>query len=291
MKAEFISTDDTHIKNVGNPSGLKKASGDSSSGVDAATINAVAMNLVVNGMVDLSAIQMIERSTQSHLNNTNLTSVSATQKTEQRSQKINELALGMQSGNFKSTKVDSLGDLMCELMVLMIQSTSERRKMEREERTLLVSASKEQAEVIAKEILEKMNIDVERSRNTAIGNAAVAGFSFAASSVTTMLPTKGKSFVDIQSKFGIGQTIGQLGQVADTATNLSMVNLIKESASLEADISKKRTMMALTKSVASSVESSLSSIDSAREFFMSMMSQIAQAEHDAKMQIIRNSVI
>ena len=291
MKAEPISTDDTHIKNVGNPSGLKKASGDSSSGVDAATINAVAMNLVVNGMVDLSAIQMIERSTQSHLNNTNLTSVSATQKTEQRSQKINELALGMQSGNFQSTKVDSLGDLMCELMVLMIQSTSERRKMEREERTLLVSARMSQAEEIAKLTLEKMEIDVERSRDAAIGNVVAAGFSFGASSVMTMLPTKGKSFVDIQGKLSVGQTIGQMGQLADTATNLSTMGLIKESAGLESDIAKKRTMMTLTKSVASSVESSLSSIDSTREFFMSMMSQIAQAEHDAKMQIIRNSAI
>ncbi|MDE6576074.1 MAG: hypothetical protein K2L24_01600, partial [Opitutales bacterium] len=126
---------DTHIPKNSNPSGVKRASGDNASGMDAATLNAVAMNLGANMTLDSITIQAtVDRTAQSHLNNTNITSISAAQKIEKRSEKLNELAFGMKGKDFQSTKVNSLGDLMCEMMILMIQSTSERRKMEREMR-------------------------------------------------------------------------------------------------------------------------------------------------------------
>jgi hypothetical protein len=294
-----ISADDTHMANVANPSGAKRASGDSSAGVDAATLKAVAENLIVNGMIDLSVIQMIERSTLSHLNNNNITSVSGTQRSEKRSEKINELALGMDASKFESSRVDSLGDIMCELMVLMIQSTSERRQMERELRSVLAVAQVDQSKAIAEEIKEKMDIDVGRIKTSAwtqfaismantavsIGGAAVQGAKMA-SSPRTMSAT------------GISQQLKTEGTIKETIKTLSEVGMalgglddIKTSTKLEESIQRKQTALKLTRSIASSVESSLRSIDSTREQFMSIMMQINQALHDGAMQIIRNTVI
>ncbi|MDR1437895.1 MAG: hypothetical protein LBI69_02430, partial [Puniceicoccales bacterium] len=169
-----IPNDDTHIGYLSNPSGLKKASGDSSSGVDAATLNAVAANLVVNGMIDLSALRMLESNTLSKLNVDNTASLKSGKGEQGRSEKISELALGVSSTNFPSMKVDSLGDIMFELMVLMIQSTTERRQLEREMRTTLTVAQVDQSKEIAKDIMKKMEMDVGQMKMEAWGQFAIA---------------------------------------------------------------------------------------------------------------------
>ncbi|MDR2806685.1 MAG: hypothetical protein LBB11_00825 [Puniceicoccales bacterium] len=297
MKTTPISPDDTHIKNVANPSGLKKASGDSSAGVDAATLNAVLANLVANGMIDLSAIQMMERSSLSHLNNNNITSLSESKKTEKRSEKINELALGMNTSQFQSARVNSLGDIMCELMVLMIQSTSERRQMEREMQTILVVAQMNQSNQLAEEILKKMELDVAQIKTEAWGQVALA----VGSAAITKGMSAGKkgtvsgekmSFQDVQKGFNrAGSASSFFQQVGGAAITLVNASSAKEVSRLEAKIQRQQTVLATIKSIADSVGSSLKSIDSTRDHFMSIMTQIAQAAHDNKMQIIRNSVV
>ncbi|MDR2812339.1 MAG: hypothetical protein LBB05_00895 [Puniceicoccales bacterium] len=294
-----IPGDDTHMSHVANPSGTKKASGDSSAGVDAATLKAVGENLVINGMIDLSAIQMIERSTLSHLNNNSMSAVGGTQRSEKRSEKINELALGMDTSKFQSSKVDSLGDIMCELMVLMIQSTSERRQMEREFRSVLSVAQIDQSNKIAEEMKEKMKIDVERIKTSAwtqfavsmastavsIGGAAIQGAKMARSPGT--MSAEGITR-QLQREGEIKKIISMAGEMG---TAFSDLDAIKASAKLEESIQRKQTALKLTRAVAASVETSLKSIDSTREQFMSTMSQINQALHDGAMQIIRNTVI
>jgi hypothetical protein len=294
-----ISGDDTHIAHVANPSGAKKASGDSSAGVDAATLKAVAENLVINGMIDLSAIQMIERSTLSHLNDNKITAVGGMQRSEKRSEKINELALGMDASKFESSKIDSLGDIMCELMVLMIQSTSERRQIERELSSVLSVAQVEQSNQIAEAMREKMEIDVGRIKISAwtqfavsmagtaisIGGAAIQGAKMANSPGT-------------MSATGITKQLQQeneikklLSTASEIGTAFADLDDIKASSQLEESIQRKRTALKLTRSVASSVETSLRSIDSIREQFMSIMEQVNQMLHDGAMKIIRNTVI
>ena len=85
--------------------------------------------------------------------------------------------------------------------------------------------------------------------------------------------------------------INQMVGLANAATSLVGAGNIKKISKLEAEIAEKKATMALTRSVANSVENSLKSIDSVRDRFMSMMTEIAQAMHDSKMQIIRNSAI
>jgi hypothetical protein len=77
---------------------------------------------------------------------------------------------------------------------------------------------------------------------------------------------------------GIGQAAISFGNAGET----------KKLAQLEESIQRKRTALDLTRSVADSVESSLKSIDSVRDHFLSLISQINQAQHDANMSIIRN---
>ncbi|MDR0418321.1 MAG: hypothetical protein LBH08_02720 [Puniceicoccales bacterium] len=289
MLNKVISTDDTHVKNIANPSGLKKASGDSASGMDAPTMKAVAENLVINGMIDLSAIQMIERSTLSHLNNNSIASLGGTQRNEKRSEKINELALGINSTNFQSSKTDSLGDMMCELMVLMIQSTIERRQMEREMRTVLAVAQIDQSKEIAEKIMQKMQMEVDQIKEQAITQAVItsvsAGITIGAASLQS------KSRLDFQKRMDTAGLINQAIGFASIATSLTNVGNIKKISKLEAEIAAKRATMTLTRSVANSVESSLKSIDSVRDHFLSIMTEIARAAHDSKMKIIRNSAI
>ncbi|MDR2628606.1 MAG: hypothetical protein LBC30_01265 [Puniceicoccales bacterium] len=289
MGNNVLSVDDTHIKNVANPSGLKKVSGDSASGMDAPTMKAVAENLVINGMVDLSAIQMAERSTLSHLNNNNITSIGGNQRNEKRSEKINELALGMNASNFQSSKMSSLGDIMCELMVLMIQSTSERRQIEREMRTVLTAAQMDQSKEIAEKIMEKMQLEVDQIKEKAMSQVIVATVSAGVTIAATSLSIK--STADFQKNMGNASLINQAVGLTDIATSLVSASNIKKISKLEVEIAEKRATMTLTRSVANSVESSLKSIDSVRDHFMSIMKEIAQAMHDSKMQIIRNSAI
>ncbi|MDR1366743.1 MAG: hypothetical protein LBJ13_02425 [Puniceicoccales bacterium] len=289
MANKVLSVDDTHVKNVANPSGLKKASGDSASGMDAATMKAVAENLVVNGMIDLSAIQMIERSTLSHLNNNNIVSVGGNQRNEKRSEKINELALGMNSTNFQSSKTDSLGDMMCELMVLMIQSTTERRQIEREMRTVLTIAQMDQSKEIAEKIMEKMHMEVDQIKDQAITQAVVTGVSSGVTIGATSIQSKSQA--DFQQTMGNAGLINHAIGLVNVGVNLINIGNIKKIAKLDAEISAKRAAMTLTRSVANSVESSLKSINSVRDHFMSIMTEIAKATHDNKMEIIRNSVI
>lgn len=280
----------TYVPKNSNPSGVKRASGDNASGMDAATLNAVAMNIGANIVLDSITIHAtVDKAAQSHLNNTNITSISAAQKVEKRSEKINELAFGMQGKNFQSTKVNSLGDMMCELMILMIQSTSERRKMEREMRTLLVVSNLDQSKEIAEKIIQKAEAEIEQKKESAIIQTVAAGVNFAFNVGVLMRPTKSKNFLQIQGRLqqagAVSDSIKSLATVADMAT----ADETKKIAQADAEIKARRAAVALTKSVADSVQTSLSDIDSTREFFLDMISQIARAEHEAKMQIIRNS--
>jgi hypothetical protein len=294
-----ISGDDTHMVHVANPSGAKKASGDSSAGVDAATLKAVSENLVVNGMIDLSAIQMIERSTLSHLNDSKISAVGGTQRSERRSEKINELALGMDVSNFKSSKTDSLGDLMCELMVLMIQSTSERREMEREMRSVLSVAQIDQSKQIAEAMSQKMDIDVGRMKTSAwtqfaistvgtaisVGGALIQGAKMAKSPGSVSVTGMKKQ---LQQENEIKKRLSTIGEMGVAFGDLDD---IKATSQLEESIQRKQAVLKLTRSVADSVETSLGSIDSTRAQFMSIMEQVNQALYDGAMQIIRNTVI
>lgn len=281
---------DTYVPKNSNPSGLKRASGDNASGMDAATLNAVAMNIGANVVLDSITIHAtVDKAAQSHLNNTNITSISAAQKVEKRSEKINELAFGMQGKNFQSTKVNSLGDMMCELMILMIQSTSERRKMEREMRTLLVVSNLDQSKKIAEEIMEKAEAEIKQQKESAIFQVAAAGVNFVANVGLLAKPTRGESFFLIQRNLQYSRTVSDLTNSFATFGDMATADEVRKIAQLEADITKQRAAITLTKSVADSVQTSLSDIDSTREFFLDMMSQISRAEHDAKMQIIRNS--
>lgn len=293
MAKEILSVDDTHMRSAVNVSQLKRASGDNASGVDAATENAVAAQMAADGILNPMILPpTFDPATQSNIASDKITSVSASKKLDQRSEKIFELALGLQGKGGAPDKVNSLGDMMCELMLVMIQSTTERRKMEREMRTLLVTASVDMAEQIAKDTLEKMKHDVDQIKESAWGQvaASVAGgiFSFG----STMKSTKGKSFYDIRKTMGAGQTYGGAAQnfVSGITGSVSALDA-KESARLEAGISAQQAALKLTRSVASSVEQSLKSIDSVRESLLSMISQISQVEHDGKMQIIRNSAV
>jgi hypothetical protein len=290
--------DDTHLGSTSNPTGLKKASGDSSAGVDAATLKAVAESLVVNGMIDLSAIQMIERSTLSHLNDNKVTSLSGAQSREKRSEKINELTSGIKTPNFESTQINSLGDIMCELMVSMIQSTSERRQIERELRTILAVAQKEQSKQLAEEVMKKMEVEIEQKKKAMWGEFAISMASTAISvggaamQGAKMAGGKQKTFASVRMALNKEQQMKgimqQMGQVAIAFSNLDD---IKRSSALEESIQRKETALKLTRSVGRSVEDSLKSIDTARGAFMNTMKNISRALHDGYMQIIRNSVI
>jgi hypothetical protein len=294
-----MELDDTHLGKVANPSGVKRASGDSSAGVDAATLKAVGENLVVNGMIDLTAIQLIERSTVSHLNRNGMEAVGGVQRNEKRAEKINELALGMDTTNFESTKTNSLGDLMCELMVLMIQSTSDRRELERELRTVLTVAQLDQSKELGEEIKKKMEIDVGRVKTSAwvqfgvaMGGAAVSiGGSIKQGAKMANNPGQ-MSATGIKAQLRTEKEIsGILSTAGEVGTALGDLDDIKKTSQLEESIQKKQTVLKLTRSVGNAVESSLKSIDSTRDQFLSILSQINQALHDGAMQIIRNSAV
>jgi hypothetical protein len=294
-----VGGDETHLGSVANPTGLKKASGDSSAGVDAATLKAVAENLVVNGMIDFSAIQIIERNTQSHLKDDRISALSGSRNDAKRSEQLNELALGLNGEGKDALQTNSLGDMMCALMVLMIQSTSDRRQIEREMRSILAVAVMAQSKQLKEEILQKMEVNVQTIKTQAWGEFALAMGSTAISMGGAALSAKKMSTKDGRRQLSLASIQGGLakeqeikgivqnfGQVAVSFGNLGE---IKKSAQLEESIQRKRTALELTRSIASSVEDSLKSIDTVRDHFLSLISQINQAQHDANMQIIRNS--
>jgi hypothetical protein len=270
---EWLGGDPTHVRSVGDPTRTKRASGDNGSGFDAATTKALGENIAVNGLLYYWMPPTIDRTTQSHLNNDQVTSLSAAKGVERRSEQINELAFGLDAGKFKSSRTNSLGDMMCELMLLMIQSSSERRQTEREMGAILGAAQVVQTERIAKEIMEKTKAKVKQIEKSAWGQLAI-------SVGTTAMGVGGKN-----------QFSGYVKEAGDVAMAFANINDAKEIAQFEEDIQRKQTALALTKSVAKSVESSLKDIDSTREFFMNLMGEIAQAIHDNKMQIIRNSAV
>jgi hypothetical protein len=296
---QAIGGDETHLGSVANPTGLKKASGDSSAGVDAATLKAVAENLVVNGMIDLSAIQMIERNTQSHLKDDRISALSGTRGDEKRSEKVNELAFGLSGGGKDMLQTDSLGDMMCALMVLMIQSTSDRRQIEREMRSILAVAVLAQSKQLKDEILQKMEVNVQKIKTQAWGEFAlsmgstavsVGGAALSAKNMATEGGRRQISMGSIQKGLGKEREIkGLMKGLGQAAIGFGNLGEIKKSAQLEESIQRKRTALELTRSVASSVEGSLKSIDSVRDQLLSILSQINQAQHDANMQIIRNA--
>jgi hypothetical protein len=295
---QAVSGDETHLGSVANPTGLKKASGDSSAGVDAATLKAVAENLVVNGMIDLSAIQMIERNTQSHLKDDRISALSGTRSSEKRSEKINELAFGLSGGGMDALRTDSLGDMMCALMILMIQSTSDRRQIEREMRSLLAVAVVEQSKQLKEEILQKMEVNVQKIKTQAWGEFAlsmgstavsVGGAALSAKQMSTEGGRRQLSMGSVQKGLAKEREIkGLIQGLGQAAIGFGNAGEIKKSAQLEESIQRKRAALELTRSIASSVEDSLKSIDSVRDQFLSLLSQINQALHDANTQITRN---
>jgi hypothetical protein len=281
---------------VGNPTQTKKASGDSSSGFDAATTKALGENIAINGLIYYWMPPTVDRSEQSHLNNNQITSLSAAKGVEMRSEKINELALGLDAGKFKSSRTNSLGDMMCELMLLMIQSTSERRQTEREMGTILAVSRMVQSERLGKEIMEKMEMEVEQIKKAAWGQLAISmaqgAITIGGMAAQGMKRAQGASTTAMQTTFRTEKQMGgQVRSIGSMALAFANIDDVKEIAKYEEDIQRKQTALALTKSVAQSVENSLKDIDSTREYFMSLMGEIAQAIHDNKMQIIRNSVI
>jgi hypothetical protein len=296
---ETNGVDVTHMGYAANPTGLKKASGDSSAGVDAATLKAVAENLVVNGMIDLSTIRMIENNTQSHLNDDRVSALSGSRSDEKRSEKINELALGLGGGKMEAMKTNSLGDMMCELMILMIQSTSDRRQIEREMRSLLAVAALDQSKKVKEEILKKTEVNVQMIRTQAWGEFAISMGGAAVTMGGAMLSGAKMSSKVQRKKLSAGSVEKGLAQEAQmksaiqglgqAAVGFGNMEEVKKMAELEESIQRKKTALDLTRSVASSVEDSLKSIDSVKEHFLSLMGQIIQAMHDANLQIIRNS--
>jgi hypothetical protein len=296
---QAVGGDETHLGSAANPTGLKKASGDSSAGMDAATLKAVAENLVVNGMIDLSAIQVIERNTQSHLKDDRISALSGSRGNEKRSEKINELAFGLSGDGMDALRTDSLGDMMCALMILMIQSTSDRRQIEREMRSLLAVAALEQSKQLKEEILQKTEANVQQIKTQAWGEFAVAvggtaismgGAALSAKRMSTKGGRRQLSMESVQRGLSKEREIKGLMQgIGRSAISFGNIGEVKELAQLEESIQRKRTILDLTRSIADSVESSLKSIDSVRDQFLSLLSQIAQAQHDANMRIIRNS--
>lgn len=302
MAKEVMSVDDTHMRNTVNVSQLKRASGDSASGVDSATLNAVSAQMAVDGVMNMMAMPpVLDPTTQSNIASDKITSVSASKKLDQRADKINELALGLQGRSGGPDKVNSLGDMMCELMLVMIQSTSERRKMEREMRTLLVTANVDTSKEIAQDILEKSKHDVNQMKmdawmsfaNTVANSVVDFGVTFQ----STKMKKEGgewKTFEQINKSLDNSaiKTVLQIGgSVAQGALGIVKANGAKKSSNSEADITQKQAAIKLTRFIAGSIEQSLQSIDNARESLFSMLSQISQAGHDNKMQIIRNSAI
>jgi hypothetical protein len=87
------------------------------------------------------------------------------------------------------------------------------------------------------------------------------------------------------------QISGLLSTAGEVGTALGDLDDIKKTSQLEESIQKKQTVLKLTRSVGNAVESSLKSIDSTRDQFLSILSQINQALHDGAMQIIRNSAV
>jgi hypothetical protein len=83
--------------------------------------------------------------------------------------------------------------------------------------------------------------------------------------------------------------INQEVELINVATSLVSVGKRKKISKLEAEIAEKRATMTLMRSLANSVESSMKCIDSVRDHFMSMMTEIAHDMRDIKMQIIHNS--
>ena len=134
-----------------------------------------------------------------------------------------------------------------------------------------------------------METEVDQIKGQALAQAVVAGVSAGVTIAATSLPIK--SAADFQKNMGNANLVNQMVGLANAATSLVDACNIKKISKLEAEITEKKAAMALTRSVANSVESSLKSIDSVRDRFMSMMTEIAQAMHDSKMQIIRNSAI
>jgi hypothetical protein len=291
---EWLGGDPTHVRNVADPSRTKRASGDSGSGFDAATTKALGENIAVNGLLYYWMPPTVDRADQSHLNNDRVTSLSAAKGVERRSERINELAFGLDSGKFQSSRANSLGDMMCELMLLMIQSTSERRQTEREMGVVMAAAQVVQSEKIAKEILGKAKVEVDQIKKSAwiqlgisIGVAAVTVGGMVAQGVQR---SGGATTDSMKTTFAKEKQWGGYVQLAGgIAAAFANISDVKEIAQYEESIQRKQTALALTKSVAKSVQSSLKDIDSTREYFMNLMGEISQAIHDNKMQIIRNS--
>jgi hypothetical protein len=296
---EAIGGDETHLGQVANPTGLKKASGDSSAGVDAATLKAVSENLVVNGMIDLSAIQVMESNTQSHLKDDRISALSGPRSETRRSENIGELAFGLAGGGKDVLRTDSLGDMMCALMVLMIQATSERRQIEREMRSLLAVAVLAQSKQLKEEVLKKMEVNVKMIKTQAWGEFAISmggmavsagGAALSAKKMSTKGGRQNLSMASVRTDLGREREMKKLIQgLGQSALSFGNLNEVKASAKLEESIQRRRTALELVRSVASSVEDSLKGIDSVREHFLSLLSQIAQAQHDAHLHIIRNS--
>jgi hypothetical protein len=293
---EWVSNDATHVRGVGDPSGTKKASGDSGSGFDAATTKALGENIALSGLVYYWMPAGVEGGVAFPFGEEGVKALGTERGMERRSERINELAFGLDAGKFQGSRTNSLGDMMCEMVLLMIQSTSERRQTEREMGVTMAAAQVVQSERIGREIMGKAAVEVSQIKKEAWGQLALS-IGVAAVTVGGMVAqgvqrSGGASTAAMGNTFKrekeIGGYVQEIGGAVLAFTNIDDV---KEIAQFEESIQRKQTALALTKSVAQSVESSLKDIDGTREFFLNLMGEIAQALHDNKMQIIRNSVV
>lgn len=323
--------DDTRMRAVSNPSCLKRASGDSSSGVDISTLKALSEYIAVNYLPTVPLTVSFQEEDPDKILRNSLEKSSSidteSRAAEKRSDLINELALNMKTGDAKGPdKMNSVGDLLCELMILMIKSTSERKLIERELGTMLVVANLERskgtaglkkvaAQISAAKfnawmnfgaVAAKVAVGEVMSLKTKHSNKKNAKTAFEAQKATAMDISRGKtiadntpfkyqaSFADISAqqmsfkKYGdMAQSIMSIFLESGPVGEVGMFSREKV-ANLDALIQESNSLSSLSTILASKAQDAVKSAEAARQYFIALMSQISNIEKDGAMQVIRN---
>ena len=324
------SNDYTKMYDSLNPTGLKTSSGDSSAGVDVAMLKAIAEIVGANYMSNLQVLQSLPNA-----DNTDQKVRDAIEKApaanegkgaQKRSEFINEVALGMHVAQSKGPdRTNSLGDILCELMVLLIKSSTERRQIERELGTALVLANVERSKDTA--ILEKAKLQIKQAKfsawfqfGVAVLNAAVGAGAMGVSGIKNRMKEKDAfkakhpGGVDISSTGMVGaKGVPKFHYQGSAARSIQTLNQFRAYSSLingvfgplafqgseygpwdmekgygyEAHIQELNAMNALVRRIADNANQAAKDAQSSRKFFLDMMSQINKLEHDSRMQIMR----
>lgn len=325
------SNDFTKMYDSLNPTGLKTSSGESSAGVDVAMLKAIGELVGANYMANLQVLQSLPNA-----DNTDQKVRDAIEKSpavneskgaQKRSEFINEVALGMHVANAKGPdRTTSLGDILCELMVLLIQSSTERRQIERELGTMLVLANVERSKDTA--ILQKAKLQIKQATfsawmqfgvavlNAAVGIGAigVTGIKNRKAEKAAFNQKKSREALNVTTQGGVqcssGPKFYYQGSAARSMQTLSQFKAysslingifgplafsgseygpwdIKKGYEYEAHIQELNAINTLVRRVADSANQSAKDAQSSRKFFLDMMSQINRLEHESRMQIIR----